>query len=103
KTIALLEQEGLLVRPPGKGAVVHPEANERLRRQSSVIALIRTSARGTFLPSLDESFGEAAGLRQLQVVSCYTNGDVLRQGGFLLQLVDQRVGGVAWIPPGDAP
>ncbi|HWL07856.1 MAG TPA: GntR family transcriptional regulator [Planctomicrobium sp.] len=101
KAIASLVQDGFLIQKPGKGAIVHDQASQRLSGQSSVLALIRTNTLGTFLSSLNESFENAAAAQHFQVVSCNTNGDVSRQGDFILQLIDQRVGGVALNPIGN--
>ncbi|BBO33618.1 GntR family transcriptional regulator [Lacipirellula parvula] len=91
--------EGYVVRVKGKGTFVkvHPGSGDA-QRKLSAFALLVPEMRSGFYPSLIKSFSDAAAELSHQTMTCNTANSVERQGNAILQLIDNRVAGVALVP-----
>lgn len=98
QAMAALEREGLVRRVHGKGTFVHEAARVRARDGRNLFALIVPETQAGYYPSLQRSFEEAAARLHGQVIVCNSNNDIDRQGNAILQLIDNRVAGVAIVP-----
>ncbi len=103
QTMASLENDGLIRRVPGSGTFVDDDVRRKLQRGQDIFALVVLETRGGFYPSLLHGFEAAAGNIHYQTLICNTDDDVTRQGDIILQLVDKKVGGVAFNPTGRSP
>ena len=102
QAMASLENDGLVRRVQGKGTFVEDDAQRKLKRGQDIFALVVPATRGGFYPSLLHGFEAAAGDIRHQTTICTTDNDVAKQGDIILQLLDNKVGGVA-INPTDSP
>jgi GntR family transcriptional regulator, arabinose operon transcriptional repressor len=98
QAMAALENDGLIRRVQGKGTFVDDNAQRRLRRGLDIFALVVPETRGGFYPSLLHGFEAAAAEIHHQTIICNTDENVERQGDIILQLLDEKVGGVALNP-----
>jgi len=104
RSLAALEQQGLIRRIQGRGTFVHEKAVARIRNISGVFALLVPQTRIPFYQSVLTGFEQAAWEANAQVAFVSTNDDPLRQGDAVLQLLDRGVAGLAVVPStsGDA-
>jgi GntR family transcriptional regulator, arabinose operon transcriptional repressor len=98
QAMASLENEGLIRRVQGKGNYVEESAQRRLNRGLDIFALVAPETRGSLYASLLHGFEAAAGNLRHQTIVCNSGNDLSRQGDIVLQLMDQKVGGVAIVP-----
>jgi GntR family transcriptional regulator, arabinose operon transcriptional repressor len=103
QAMASLENEGLIRRVQGKGTFVGDDVRRKLRHGLDIFALIVPEMHGGFYPSLLRGFETAAGEIRHRAVVCSTADDVDRQANIILQLLDQKVGGVAINPTDPEP
>ncbi len=96
--LADLERDGVIRRIPGRGTFIHDSALQRLKRGLDLFALVIPDTRGGYYPSLQRGFHDASGELHSQVIVCDTDNDPFRQADALLQLIDQKVAGIALVP-----
>lgn len=90
--------EGYLVRMRGKGTFVRMPQKNGDKGTLAAFALVTPKVREGFYPSLIKTFGDAASRLNHQMLTCNTDNSIERQGNTILQLIDNRVAGVALIP-----
>jgi GntR family transcriptional regulator, arabinose operon transcriptional repressor len=95
-----LANDGLIRRVQGRGTFVEDDARRKLRRGLDIFALVVPDTRSGFYPSLRHGFHTAAGNIHYQAITCNTGDDIGRQANIILQLLAQKVGGVAITPTG---
>ncbi|BBO32845.1 GntR family transcriptional regulator [Lacipirellula parvula] len=98
QALSSLEHDGLIKRLPGKGTVVLDRLPERPQVTLAAFAIVLPEIQTGHYPALVEAFAAAAGETHHQILVCTTGNDVRRQGDVILQLLDNRVAGVAFIP-----
>ncbi|NOY40740.1 MAG: GntR family transcriptional regulator [Planctomycetes bacterium] len=103
QALGMLEREGLVRREQGRGTFVHDEAPRRLHKKSDLFALVVPETRTGFYPSLLHNYELAVRKHNCQAVFCSTNNSIDRQGSVILQLIDQKVAGVAINPTTGSP
>jgi len=105
QALSALEQEGLVERLPGKGTVVVDRSHEPGGVKLAAFAIVLPEIQTGHYPALVESFAAAASESHHQILVCTTGNDLRRQGDVILQLLDNRVAGVAFLPSsvGEAP
>jgi DNA-binding LacI/PurR family transcriptional regulator len=103
QAMASLEHDGLIRRVQGKGTFVDNDARRKLCRGQDIFALVVPETLEGFYPSLLHGFETAAGEIRHQTIICSTDDNVERQADIILQLLDQKVGGVAINPTSPHP
>jgi DNA-binding LacI/PurR family transcriptional regulator len=103
QAMGVLERDGLVRRVHGKGTFVHDQARQRLRQGQDLFALVVPETQVGFYPFLQRSFEEAAAEVHNQVIICNSNNEIDKQGNSILQLIDNRVAGVAIVPTTSPP
>jgi GntR family transcriptional regulator, arabinose operon transcriptional repressor len=103
QAMASLEQDGLIRRVQGRGTFVDGDARRKLCRGQDIFALVVPETLEGFYPSLLHGFETAAGELHHQTIICSTDGSVERQADIILQLLDQKIGGVAINPTSPHP
>jgi GntR family transcriptional regulator, arabinose operon transcriptional repressor len=98
QAMASLESDGLIRRVQGKGTFVEDDARRKLRCGQDIFALIVLETRGGLYPSLLRGFDASAADINHRTMICSTDDDLGRQAEIILQLIDQKVGGVAINP-----
>ena len=98
QALSSLEQDGLVKRLPGKGTVVVDRSQERPNVTLAAFAIVLPEIQTGHYPALVEAFAAAASESHHQILVCTTGNDVRRQGDVILQLLDNRVAGVAFVP-----
>lgn len=98
-TLGALEHEGLIQRVRGKGTFVTEQMASRSTAVAEAFAIILPDSRSGFFPSLQRGFGEECRRFQKHMVVFDTDQSIYRQADSILQLIDQRVAGVAIVPP----
>jgi DNA-binding LacI/PurR family transcriptional regulator len=100
RAFSILEQQGMIRRIRGKGTFVCPpgEAGPVTGDRLAAFALLVPDVRRNFLPSLIHGFDECARTTHHQMIVCSSGNDTHVQGDTILQLIDQRVAGVAMVP-----
>ena len=98
QALAELEQDGIIIRKPGRGTFVATEQQIKSRSQLNVFALIAPRLREGLYPSLIHGFEEASANSDHQVLISNSGNDAARQGDLILQLIDRQIGGVALVP-----
>lgn len=68
------------------------------RRKLAALALVMPEVRAGFMPSLIRSFDSAAGEFAYQVVTCNTDNSSAKQADVIVQLIENRIAGVALMP-----
>lgn len=103
QALAEMERNGMIRRVRGRGTFIHESALERLKSGVDLFALIIPETRTGYYPSLQRGFHEASATHHNQVIVCDTENDPFRQADALLQLMDQKVAGVALVPTTNPP
>jgi DNA-binding LacI/PurR family transcriptional regulator len=103
QVMASLESDGLVRRVQGKGTFVEEDVRQKLKRGQDIFALVVIETHSGFYPSLLRGFDAAAAEVQHRTIVCSTDDNVERQGDIVLQLLDQKVGGVAINPTSQRP
>lgn len=98
-----LVNDGLIRRIHGKGMFVEDDVRQRLKRGQDVFALVVPETRSGFYPSLLHGFETAAAELRHRTMICSTNSDVNLQSDIILQLLDEKVGGIALNPTTPSP
>lgn len=105
QAFAELERHGVIRRIRGKGTFINEsvgslgsDGRHRHTRAQSLYGLVLPEIHHGFYPVLQRSFTEAAGQLRRQVIVSNSDQDPLRQADILLQLADQKVGGIAIVP-----
>ncbi len=98
QALAQLEDEGIIERVRGRGTFVTTEQQRQSRQQIDAFALIAPQLREGFYPSLVAGFEEACSGHHHQILVGNSANDLSRQGDLILQMIDQRVAGVALVP-----
>jgi DNA-binding LacI/PurR family transcriptional regulator len=98
-----LERIGLIRRVRGRGTFIHENAGQRLRNGVDLFALVIPETRTGYYPSLQRGFTQASAAGHNQVIVSDTGNDPYRQADAMMQLMDQRVAGVAIVPTTLAP
>ncbi|WP_442481841.1 GntR family transcriptional regulator [Aeoliella sp. SH292] len=98
QALARLESEGLIERVQGRGTFVAESIGKRKGEQLDSFALIAPDLRQGDYPSLLLGFELACSADQYQTVVANSMNDVAKQGDIVLQLIDERIGGVAMVP-----
>lgn len=99
QALSSLEQDGLVERLPGKGALVREREGAPAVAQLSAFAIVLPEIQTGHYPALVDAFASSAGHRHYQILVCTTGNELSRQGDIILQLMDKRVAGVALLPP----
>jgi GntR family transcriptional regulator, arabinose operon transcriptional repressor len=102
QTLGDLEREGVVRRVRGKGTFVTDVAvptNGSSSTQLKAFALVLPDTRIGYMPSLQHGFGSECHRHHRHMVVCDTDQDVYKQSDAILRLIDQRVAGVALMPP----
>jgi DNA-binding LacI/PurR family transcriptional regulator len=102
QTLGDLEQEGIVRRVRGKGTFVTDTSLQNGAAQPSQInafAIVLPDTRIGYLPSLQHGFNGECHRHHRHMVVCDTDQDIYKQSDAILRLIDQRVAGVAIMPP----
>lgn len=102
-TLGALEREGLIQRVRGKGTFLTGQMSSRSTAVAEAFAIILPDSRSGFFPSLQRGFGEECRRFHKHMVVYDTDQSIYRQADSILQLIDQRVAGVAIVPPTGEP
>ena len=103
QALTMLDREGLIRRVQGKGTYVEADARTHLNKGQDIFALVMPQTWSGYLPSLLRGFESACGDLQNRTIVCSTEHDVHRQGNTLLQLMHDKVSGVALLPTTQRP
>ncbi|WP_437206917.1 GntR family transcriptional regulator [Planctomicrobium sp. SH664] len=98
QALAGLENAGMIRRIPGRGTFIHEDALKRLNAGVDIFALLVPDTRSGFYPSLLRGFQNASSDLRLQVIVSDTENDPHRQADTILQLLDQKIAGIAIVP-----
>lgn len=98
QALGQLEQEGVVERVQGRGTFFTSEQQRQSRHHLAALAFVSPQLREGPYPSLIEGFQQACAENHLQATVALSMNDVGRQADALMQLVDQRIGGVAIVP-----
>lgn len=98
QALARLESEGLIVRIQGRGTFVADTQDKRTGEQLDSFALVAPDLRQGDYPSLLLGFELACSEDQYRTVVANSMNDVAKQGDIVLQLIDEKIGGVAMVP-----
>jgi DNA-binding LacI/PurR family transcriptional regulator len=98
QALGQLEQEGVVERVQGRGTFFTSEQQRQTRSHLAALAFVSPQLREGPYPSLIEGFQQACAESHLQATVALTSNDIGRQADSLMQLVDQRIGGVAIVP-----
>lgn len=94
-----LEKQGIIRRIRGKGTFLkRAPASSSRPTQLALYALILPELRRSLYPSLIRGFGQAAGEMTRQVMVCQSGNDIYKQADIILQVMDNKVEGVAMVP-----
>ena len=93
-----LEDQGAVYRVQGRGTFVSTEQQRQSRKSLQAFALVAPELQNFFYPSLVAGFEEFCSSASFQTLVRSSANDVYRQGDQILQLIDQRVSGVAIVP-----
>jgi GntR family transcriptional regulator, arabinose operon transcriptional repressor len=93
-----LEDQGAVYRVQGRGTFVSTEQQRQSRKSLQAFALVAPELQNFFYPSLVAGFEEFCSSASFQTLVRSSANDVYRQGDQVLQLIDQRVSGVAIVP-----
>lgn len=103
QALAEMERNGMIRRVRGRGTFIHESALQRLKTGVDLFALVIPETRSGYYPSLQRGFHDASVGRHNQVIVCDTENDPFRQADALLQLMDQKVAGIALVPTTSPP
>lgn len=103
QALAEMERNGMIRRVRGRGTFIHESALQRLNSGVDLFALVIPETRSGYYPSLQRGFHAASAARHNQVIVCDTENDPFRQADALLQLMDQKVAGIALVPTTNPP
>lgn len=98
QALSPLERNGLIRRIRGKGTFVTQDARLKLESSRRLFALVVPDSCGGYYPSLQRGFGAGANALSKQIIVADTGNDPLKQADIILQLMDERVAGVAMVP-----
>jgi DNA-binding LacI/PurR family transcriptional regulator len=103
QSLGELEKEGIVRRVRGKGTFVAEvslqNSNGSSTGQVNALAIVLPDTRMGFMSSLQYGFGGECHRDHRHMVVCDTDQDVYKQSDAILRLIDQRVAGVAIMPP----
>jgi GntR family transcriptional regulator, arabinose operon transcriptional repressor len=99
RAMDILAREGLVQRRQGQGSFVSEKAPETRRATpSDTFAIVLTSPRWGFNLTLCQGSEALAGRLHYRTIACDTENNVDRQAAVLLQLIADRVAGIALVP-----
>jgi GntR family transcriptional regulator, arabinose operon transcriptional repressor len=99
QTLRDMENEGVVRRERGKGTFVIGNGSVSQSAQIRAFAIVLPDTRIGYMPSLQRGFGGECYRHQRHMVVYDTDQDIYKQSDAILRLLDQKVAGVAIVPP----
>lgn len=98
QALGKLEEDGVIERVQGRGTFVTTDQQRQARKQLDVFALIAPQLREGFYPSLVAGFERSCSQAHHRMIVGNSANELGQQADLILQMIDQRVGGVAFVP-----
>ncbi|CAN5158941.1 GntR family transcriptional regulator [soil metagenome] len=103
QALAELENSGLIERIQGRGTFVSTEQQRKCRQHLDMFAFIAPELQSGVYPWMLGGFQRGCESFQHQVLIGNSRDDIGRQADLLMQMMDQKVGGVALVPTTTTP